>query len=175
MGFGSYLGNGFKALALKKEAVAAIRDDPASAKYSSSLTLLLFAITLAIFVVSSRSATGYGSLLVFFIPLAVFTQVLVLLVVHGFARLFGGIASFKQFYAVALSVIVVEVIQALLSLLLPIPFGHRTVTFIIDLYALCLLVFFVYDVHALRLWKSVAVVLLAEILVVAISTVAILH
>ena len=169
MGFGTYLANGFKALAFKKEAVASIRDESLSFKHSLILTAIIailvgFAVsaTVAVLAVIGDNFSPMISLLVG-VAAAIGVFVFTLIgagITHLIARLFGGIASIKQYYAVWLaSGFAVGVMNIPAMILGLIPILGVIISIAFGVYALCVSVFAIRETYTLSTFRAIMVVL----------------
>jgi len=176
MGFGSYLANGFKTLAFKKEAVAAVRDDPASFKYGLILTCvisLLFGafVFLSTFVLSALgpSSPSLGLPLMIGFAYAFFAFFFILLgagITHLLARLFGGIATVMQYYSVWLAtVFAITILNIPVTLIGFIPIIGILVTFVFTIYAIFVSVFAIRETYTISTFRATMVLLIPVIVI----------
>ena len=136
--------------------------------YSLIAVLISSLISLPIHFVSQSSASISSILISALLTPAIYivSTTIMLFIYHIFARIFGGIASFKDYYA-ALG-LGGTAVNTIMVLPLSIPFLGFLMYPLVVFYQVALNIFIVMKVHSLQLGRAIAAVLIPTLIFAAI-------
>lgn len=185
MGFGTYLANGFRALALKNDAILANANDPGVVKNGFILTTILSLIvglmgamfglilgTVASLDGPAASVLGGIGAGAGFVAGVLFVWVFSFLTVitHFFATLLGGDSGFLRYWATIASIsFAISIIQIPIIILSLIPLLGVLISLAYGVFTLVVVIRVIRSVYGISTWRAFFVCVLPAVIILFVA------